>query len=220
MAYGAAVQAAILTGIGNEKLQDIVHLDVTLLSLGISVRHTKDMFVLIPRNSSFPAKKERNITTIRDNQTSMIISVYEGERARNWNNIFLGEFLLRGIPPAPRGVANVKFCLDIDANGILSVSAKETTTGSMRKITITKYKSRLSSEMINRRVKDAEMYKAKDINDEKIGAKLDPASKKKIKDAIKQVIQWSGGFLHQLQDSELYEDKLKWLQSVCKPISV
>ena len=100
-------------------------------------------------------------------------------------------------------MANVKFCLDIDANGILSVSAKETTTGSMRKITITKYKSRLSGEMINRRVKDAEMYKAKDINDEKIGAKLDPASKKKIKDAIKQVIQWSGGFLHQLQDSEL-----------------
>ena len=160
VAYGAAVQAAILTGIGNEKLQDIVHLDVTLLSLGISVRHTKDMFVLIPRNSSFPAKKERNITTIRDNQTSMIISVYEGERARNWNNIFLGEFLLRGLPPAPRGVANVKFCLDIDANGILSVSAKETTTGSMRKITITKYKSRLSGEMINRRVKDAAMYKA------------------------------------------------------------
>ena len=97
--------------------------------------------------------------------------------------------------------------------------------------------------MINRRVKDAEMYKAKDdkhrkkvnakgalenyaykmrniINDEKIGAKLDPASKKKIKDAIKQVIQWSGGFLHQLQDSELYEDKLKWLQSFCKPISI
>ena len=160
VAYGAAVQAAILTGIGNEKLQDIVHLDFTPLSLGISVRHTKDMFVLIPRNSSFPAKKERNITTIRDNETSMIISVYEGERARNWNNIFLGEFLLRGIPPAPRGVANVKFCLDIDANGILSVSAKETTTGSMRKITITKYKSRLSSEMINRRVKDAAMYKA------------------------------------------------------------
>ena len=243
VAYGAAVQAAILTGIGNEKLQDMVHLDFTPLSLGISVRHTKDMFVLIPRNSSVPAKKERNITTIRDNQTSMIISVYEGERARNRNNIFLGEFLLRGIPPAPRGVANVKVCFDIDANGILSVSAKETTTGSMRKITITKYKSRLSSEMINRRVKDAEMYKAKDdkhtkkvnakaalenyaykmrniINDEKIGAKLDPASKKKIKDAIKQVIQWSGGFLHQLQDSELYEAKLKWLQSVCKPISI
>ncbi|XP_023909296.2 heat shock cognate 70 kDa protein 2 [Quercus suber] len=243
VAYGAAVQAAILTGIGNEKLQDIVLLDVTPLSLGISVRHTKDMFVLIPRNSSFPAKRERNITTICDNQTSMIISVYEGERARNRDNTFLGEFVLHGIPPAPRGVANAKVCFDIDANGILSVSAKETTNGSMRKITITKYKSRLSSEMINRRVKDAEMYKAKDdkhrkkvnakaalenyaykmrniINDEKIGAKIDPASKKKIKDAIEQVIQWSGGFLHQLQDSELYEDKLKWLQSVCKPISI
>ncbi|XP_075669174.1 heat shock cognate 70 kDa protein-like [Castanea sativa] len=242
VAYGAAVQAAILTGTGNEKLQDIVLLDVTPLSLGISVRHTSDMFVLIPRNSSFPAKKERNVTTICDNQTSMRILVYEGERARNRDNIFLGEFVLHGIPPAPRGVANANVCFDIDANGILSVSAKETTTGSMRKITITKYKSRLSSEMINRRVKDAEMYKAKDdkhrkkvnakaalenyaykmrniINDEKIGAKLDPASKKKIKDAIKLVIQWSGSFLHQLQDSELYEDKLKWLQSICKPIS-
>ena len=93
VAYGAAVQAAILTGIGDEKLQDIVHLDVTPLSLGISVRHTKDMLILIPRNSSFPAKKERNITTIRDNQTSMIILVYEGERASKKGNFCFVVFL-------------------------------------------------------------------------------------------------------------------------------
>ena len=108
VAYGAAVQAAILTGIGNGKLKDIVLLDVTPLSLGISINYTEDMSVLIPRNSAIPAKKEGNFTTIRDNQTSITISVYKGERARATENNFLGKFELCGIPPAPRGVAKVK----------------------------------------------------------------------------------------------------------------
>ncbi|XP_023896881.1 heat shock 70 kDa protein 4-like [Quercus suber] len=234
VAYGATVQADILIGKDNEKLQDIVLLNVTPLSLGILTDPTKDMSVLVPRNSAIPAKKEGNITTKRDNQTSIIILVYEGERARATDNNFLGEFVLLGISAVPRGVAQVKVCFDIDANGILNVSAEEITTGSMSKITITKDKLSLSGEEVERMVRDAETYKAKDnarialadyackvrntINDEKIGAKVDPECKKKIKDAIEQVFQWLDD--HELLDSGLYEDKLKWLQSVCNPISI
>ena len=215
-------------------------LDVIPLSLGILTDPTKDMSVLVPRNSPIPAKKEGNITTKCDNQTSIIIPVYKGEKARATDNNFLGEFVLHGIPAAPRGVAQVKVCFDIDANGILNVSAEEITTGSMSKITITKDKLSLSGEEIERMVKDAETYKAKDdehrkksnarkalvdyacrvrntINDEKIGAKVDPECKKKINDAIEQVFQWLDD--HELLDSGLYEDKLKWVQSVCNPIS-
>ena len=101
VAYGAAVEAAILIGKGNEKLQDIVLLEVTPLSLGISAGVTKDMFVLLPRNSASLAKKERTYTTMHDNQTSVKILVYEGERARTKDNKFLGEFMLYCIPLAP-----------------------------------------------------------------------------------------------------------------------
>ncbi|XP_075675385.1 heat shock cognate 70 kDa protein-like [Castanea sativa] len=160
VAYGAAVQAAILTGMGNQKLQDIVLLDVTPLSLGIEVRGS-DMLIVIPRNTPFPTKKEIN-TTMRDNQTSMLFSVYEGERCRACDNNLLGQFELSGIPLAPKGVTKVKVCFDIDDNGILNVSAKEMTTGMMSEITFTNYKGRLSSEDINRIVQDAEIHKAED----------------------------------------------------------
>ncbi|XP_075669116.1 heat shock cognate 70 kDa protein-like [Castanea sativa] len=211
VAYGAAVQAAILTGKGNEKLQDIMLLDVTPLSLGIEV-HGSDMSVVIPRNTTIPTKKKVIYRNDRDNQTSMLFSVYEGERARTCDNNLLGQFRLSGIPPAPRGVTMAKACFDIDTNGILNVSAKEMTTGVMNKITITNDKARLSSEEIDRMVQDAEIYKAEDdehrkkvdakvalenyaydmrntINDKKIGAKLGLVRKKKINDAIEQVIQ-------------------------------
>ncbi|KAM3703684.1 hypothetical protein ACB098_04G113600 [Castanea mollissima] len=241
VAYGAAVQAAILTGMGNRKLQDIMLLDVTPLSLGILINSTGDMSILIPRNTTIPATKESNYVTIYDNQTTMAISVYEGERARAKYNNYLGEFVLRGIPPVPGGEAWVKVCFDIDANGILNVSAKEISTGLMMKMTITNDKARLSSEEINRMVRDAEAYKAEDnehrkkikarqaleyyaynmrntINNEKIGSKLAPAAKKNILDAIKKTIQWIDD--PQLVDSELYHDKLKWLENICNPIRI
>lgn len=206
VAYGAAVQASILTGMRNEKLQDIVLLDVTPLSLGVSVRGT-EMFVLIPRNTAIPTRKEGFFTTTVDNQTSVPEFVYEGDRARVENNNFLGGFILSGIPPAPKGVARIKVCFEIDANGILNVSAEEMTTGVRRQMTITNDKARLSTEEIERIVQDAKRFKAEDddhrkkikdkealenftcnmrttINDEKIGSKLDPAFKKKIEDAI------------------------------------
>ena len=168
----------------------------------------------------------------------MSISVYEGERARICDNNLLGGFVLSGIPPGPRGVAKVKVCFEIDTNGILTVSAKEMTTGVRTKVTITNDKARLSSEEIERMVQDAELYKREDdehrkkvrakealenyaydmrntINDKKIGAKLDPASKKKIEVAIEQVIQWLG---RQLEDAEEYVNKLETLKSICNPI--
>ncbi|XP_065621866.1 heat shock cognate 70 kDa protein-like [Quercus suber] len=237
VAYGAAVQAAILTGIRNEKLQDLVLLDVTPLSLGVSVKGT-EMSIVIPRNTAIPTEKE-GYYTVSDNQTSALISIYEGERARTCDNNLLGQFNLSGIPPAPRGVARINVCFNIDTNGILNVSAKEMTSGVTRNITITNDKARLSSEEINIMVQDAETYKAEDdehrkkvkakdalenytynmrnaINNEKIGAKLAPKSKKKIKDAIEQVIEWLDGL--QLVDSEEYEGKLKKIESICSPI--
>ncbi|XP_050250454.1 heat shock cognate 70 kDa protein-like isoform X4 [Quercus robur] len=238
VAYGAAVQAAILTGMKNEKLQDIVLLDVTPLSLGVEVLG-EEMSIIIPRNTATPTEKVENYTTACDNQTSILLSVYEGERAKTCDNNFLGQFRLPGIPPAPSGVASINVCFNIDTNGILNVSAKEMTTGVMRNITITNDESRLSSEEIDRMVKDAETYKVEDdeyrkkvkakvalenyaynmrntINDEKIGAKLAPAAKKNIKDAVEQAIQWIDDL--QLVDSELYDDKLKWLENICNPI--
>ncbi|KAM3731324.1 hypothetical protein ACB098_12G154300 [Castanea mollissima] len=238
VAYGAAVQAAILTGMKNEKLQDILLLDVTPLSLGLRVKGT-EMDIVIPRNTAVPTEKESYYTTGSDNQTSILFSVYEGERARTCDNNLLGKFRLPGIPPAPRGVATMNVCFNIDINGILNVSAKEMTTGVMRNITITNDESRLSSEEIGRMVQDAETYKAEDdehrkkvkakdalenytynmrntINDEKIGAKLSRKGKKKIKNAIEQVIEWLDGL--QLMDSEEYADKLETLESICNPI--
>uniref|UniRef100_A0A2N9FPW1 Uncharacterized protein n=1 Tax=Fagus sylvatica TaxID=28930 RepID=A0A2N9FPW1_FAGSY len=238
VAYGAAVQAAILTGIDDEKLGDIILLDVTPLSLGVQVDGA-EMSVLIPRNTAIPMKKVGYYTTGNDNQTDIPISVYEGERARTCDNNLLGGFDLSGIPPAPRGVARVKVCFEIDTNGILTVSAKEMTTGVRTKVTITNDKARLSSEEIERMVQDAEKYKGEDdehrkkvkakgalenyaynmrntVNDKKIGNKLAPAGKKEIKDAIERVIQWLDGL--QLVGAEEFEDKLKRLERICNPI--
>nr|XP_023883397.1 heat shock cognate 70 kDa protein-like [Quercus suber] len=161
VAYGAAVQAAILTGMGNKKIQDIVLLDVIPLSLGIEVRGS-DMSIVIPRNTAIPTKKEEIYTTMRDNQTSMFFSVYAGEGDRSCDNNLLAQFELSGIPLAPRGVTKAEVCFDIDINGILNISAKEMTTGLMSKISFTNYKGRLSSEENGRMVQDAEICKAED----------------------------------------------------------
>uniref|UniRef100_A0A7N2R9Y2 Heat shock cognate 70 kDa protein n=1 Tax=Quercus lobata TaxID=97700 RepID=A0A7N2R9Y2_QUELO len=241
IAYGAALQAAILTNMRNEKLQDIVLLDVTPLSLGVKA-NGMDMNIMIPRNTAIPTEKKRYYTTGADNQTSVVISVYEGERARTCDNNLLGRFKLPNIPPAPKGVVKINVCFNIDTNGILNVSAKEMTTGVMRNITITNDESRLSNEEIDRMVQDAEIYKAEDdehrkkvnaknalekytynlrntINNEKIGAKgakLSRKDKKKIKAAIQPVIEWLDGL--QLVDSEEYADKLETLKGICNPI--
>lgn len=234
VAHGAAIQAAKLTGMGNEKVQNIVLCDVTPLSLGVEV-YGGGMSIVIPRNTVIPAKIEKNYTNGYDNQTSILFSVYEGERAKAKDNNWLGQYTLFGIPAAPRGVANLKVCFDIDASGILNVSAEEKTTGMSFKITITNDRRRLSHEEINRMIMDAKEFKLEDDEyrkkakaraalenlayalrstaDKEIGVKPFPR-RKKIEAATEEVIQWLASV--QLAEVHEYEEKFIRLESLRK----
>ncbi|CAG8765808.1 24770_t:CDS:2, partial [Gigaspora margarita] len=239
VAYGAAVQGGILSG--DERVKDILLVDVCPLTLGIETTGGV-MTKLIPRNTMIPTKKSQIFSTAADNQPTVLIQVYEGERSMTKDNNLLGKFELTGIPPAPRGVPQIEVTFEIDANGIMKVSAADKGTGKSESITITNDKGRLSKEEIDRMVEEAEQFAEEDrmlrdriesknqlenfvyslknqvSDDGELGKKLSEEDKTTVKDAIKKTLEWFDEFSNSATKEEL-DEKREELQAIVNPIT-